>query len=467
MWLLVPALALGGLRADVDAAARTSPDMALVCTSAQEAWSRLGRLVLAMEGAGGTPLPPEVRALFSSPEAAGLFEAGARLDVSFWKEAQALEVGFDSTRSAKDVAHALAGLDPTGGTRAVAGLAEAWTLQGPEGAVARVLVDRGRARFVRGDPPEDAARIVPKALVDRMPEDAGCVALMHTAEQGMGDLDVAVHVAFAAGQPATFAVAGPSVEAFRGVVFDPAVPPEMRTAQVPQGVVVLGVGIDGVDFSSFLGGKALRRARRVQNAFPVGAGTTIALMGSDPAPVFGAVLPLPEDMRAKRVARKAKRLAKSQHLPVQKLDKTHFTIDAGAMRVYAGAQDGRLLVANDPGVLGAMEGAQGAPWVQGRAAELAARYPLVITSTVLPGGAPGQTMDEPFSFAVDLKPGLLSGELDVPLTIEELAAFARAMEASGAAPMEGAPPVPEEETPAGLPPGTPVLVPVEPAPPRR
>ena len=46
-------------------------------------------------------------------------------------------------------------------------------------------------------------------------------------------------------------------------------------------------------------------------------------------------------------------------------DRTHFAVNLGEVVVFAAAEEGRLLVATDPVTLDAMEGGEGAPWVEG------------------------------------------------------------------------------------------------------
>lgn len=442
MWLLAPALAMAGLRADVRDATRRAPDLALVCSSAKDAWTRMARLSAAMDE---EPEAGRMEALLAGKAAAELFDEESRLTMSFWREAGAAEVAFDSTRTARQVADAIAGLD-LAGTTTVRPDADGWIVRDGAGSESRVTVEAGRALIRDGTPPRDPDHIVPVQLLEAMPERPGCVAVLHLPEGELGTLDLAVHVSFVHAEPATFALAGRSIDVLEGVLLDPGRPAEVRTPTAPEGVVVLGVGLDGIDFSKFLEGRALRKARRAQSALPVCAGTTVGVFAGGAMPVVALSMPLPERMSARRVARRARKVARGLGLEVERTDATHFLSRDGQVEVMASAQRGRLLLATDAGVLRGMEAAEGEAWVRPEVADLAARYPLVVSSLLVPspGDGPPVRLDTPLTFAVGLQPGLLSGQVVIPLTIEELGELAAEPAAPGELPPDSAFPTPPD-----------------------
>ncbi|MFZ5481341.1 MAG: hypothetical protein ACOZNI_31565 [Myxococcota bacterium] len=430
MWLLVGGLALAGLRADIGAATRGSPDAAVACTSARTAWSLLGQVLEPAAEQG--PMSAQIERVFRPGAADALFDEDARLAVAWWRDGGRVQIGFDTRHTAEEVARAFAGLDQ---------LDAAEVLEGPEGWVVRsgdelrqVRVADGWARIFDEQPPTDAVRVLPKGLVDAMPEDPGCVAMLHLPNEEMGEMDVGVHLPFTRGSPTTFALAGPPVDAFGGMLLRAGSPPDVRTPQRPEALAVLGVGIDSIDFSAFLTGKELRRARRVQNLFPVTAGTTVALLATEPAPVLAAVLPLPERLAPRAIARRARKLLARHDVAVERLDGTHFRVEAGPAPLHFAARRGGLLVASDADALAAMEAGDGEAWVDGRVAELAERYPFVVSTHVLPGGEgmPFEHLDQPATLGLDLKPGILTGVVFLPFSFEEF--LHRAREPQAAAP---------------------------------
>ena len=85
------------------------------------------------------------------------------------------------------------------------------------------------------------------------------------------------------------------------------------------------------------------------------------------------------------------------------------------------AQKGRLLVSTDAAQNSAMESGRGEPWLTGRAAELAAEYPFLLTSNVLPGKDKQVTaLPSPITLAVGLTDGVMHGFLVLPVGLPAL-----------------------------------------------
>jgi hypothetical protein len=150
---------------------------------------------------------------------------------------------------------------------------------------------------------------------------------------------------------------------------------------------------------------------------------------SDPGPVLAAALPIP-GLSAAKVARRAFRLMKGRGFDVRRTTATRFVWeDVPVMPLWFGARDGALFVANDEATLDAMERGGGPAWVRPEIAALSARYPLVLSSAVVPiRGSPPRRLDPPLSLAVTLETGIVRGVVTVPLTIEEIARLVREVE---------------------------------------
>lgn len=441
-----------GLRADLDRELSGAPELAVVCSSASEALTRvqqaaaligdamgedadsgLGEAGGAGAGAARDDLMPFLEGMHAT------FTPDARLAVSWWNTTETLELGFDTALSAPELARRFAELDPKAGGRVFEG-PRGWGIREADGDEMGVTVTDGWARVTHGPPPERAARGLRPAMMTSIPEAPGCVVAMHVADDELGAVDIAAHMSFTEGQPATFVISLPGLQSSEAILLEGAVPPVVITPEAPQAVVVIGFGLDSVDFSTFLEGKELRQARRLQNLFPVTGGTTVALLQMEPMPRVAAVIPFAGRMPARKVARRALRLAKMAELDVVRIDATHLTISAGALDILATARDGRLDLSTDPGALNSMQVAStttdgaltGEPWVSGAVAELAATWPLVFTTRILPAGdgLPARVLPRPLYVALDFEDALLKGLIDVPLPPGEIAALAKQLEAA-------------------------------------
>lgn len=438
MFLLAAAVATvgpahAGLRADLDRELGTAPELAVVCTSANEA---LGRVQQATALLGGA-LAPAAAAGEGSSDALAPFLEGmratfapdARLAISWWGDTETLQLGFDTLLSAPELARRFVELDPRADGAVFEG-PRGWGIREKDGDEIGVSVDEGWARVTHGPSPERQPRSLPSAMLASIPEAPGCVLALHLSDEDIGGLDIATHLSFTEGQPATFVAALPGLGSSDAILLGGAVPPEVITAEPPQAVVVVGFGLDSVDFSMFLKGKELKAARRVQNMFPVTGGTTVALLGWDPVPRVAAVVPFAGRMPAGKVARRTWRMASLANLEVSRVDPTHLVIKAGSVSILATARDNRLDLSTDAGALNAMQQARsagGEPWVSGAVAELAGSWPLVMTTRVLPGGGglPARLLSRPLYVALDLDEALIKGLIDVPLPLADIVALAQ------------------------------------------
>ncbi|MDP2317368.1 MAG: hypothetical protein Q8P41_31075 [Pseudomonadota bacterium] len=446
-------LAHAGLHAELDRELAGAPDLAVACSSADTALVRVQQAAAIFGAARGKArgtarveapgeMPGEAPA--DAPGDAGTlgtdddllrfvdgvratFAPDARLAISWWEASETVRLGFDTTLTAPALAQRFVELDPAAKGEVFEGPA-GWAVREGDGDELLVEVSEGWARVTRGPASALPPRTVRANLLAAIPETPGCVLSVHVADDEIGEVDVAAHLSFIEGQPATFAVSLPGLKASDAILLEGAVPPTVRTPERPQAVVVIGIGLDSIDFSTFLAGKELRAARRLQNLFPVTGGTTVALLQMEPAPRLAAVIPLAGRMPARKVARRTRRLAKLADLEVLRVDATHLSFTIGDIEILAAARDNRLELSTDPGTLNTMQYdvRSGEPWVSGTVAELAASWPLVVASSILPGadGAPARVLPRPLYLALDLEDALLKGVIDVPLPLAEMAALA-------------------------------------------
>lgn len=429
MILLAATLAHAGLRADLDREARDAPQIAVACSSARATLARFDELANALSEGG--PLPPEVGETLANLDA--LLGPDARLTAAWWKEGSTLRLGFDTSLDAAALAAEVAKLDPTAPGRAELG-PEGWAVYEGSGNVLRVSVREGWATLADGAPPP-GERSLPASFLGALPDAGGCTFALAIPDDDLGQMDVAFHLPDERGKPASFALAVPALQDSPAVLLQGAVPPPVATPVAPEALLVLGIGLDSIDFSVFLEGKELRQARQLQNFFPVTGGTMLAVLQTEPAPKVAAALPFAGRMPAPRVARRTLRLLRKLEIPAQRLDATHFVVRLDALELLAAAQDNLLYLSTDPGTLNAMERGLGTPWVTGEVATVAAEWPLLLTSRVLPrsGGAPSAELPRPLLLAVDVEGGVVRGLVDLPLTPAQLREVVQAIEAARAA----------------------------------
>lgn len=461
-------LAHAGLHADLDRELADAPELAVVCTSASEALIRVQQAAMIFGGGGSggsgerggagelvVATPGDALLPFLDGMRAILQERGApdaRLAIGWWQASETLQLGFDTTLTAQALAARFVALDPAAGGVVFEG-PTGWGIREADGEEMTVAVQDGWARVVHGptpaaSTPERAPRALAPGLLTSIPETPGCVVAAHVEDDGLGEVDIVAHLSFTEGKPATFAVSMPGLQSSTAILFEGAVPPVVTTPERPQAVVVVGVGLDSVDFSAFLTGQELRYARRLQNLFPVTGGTTVALLALEPVPRIAAVIPFSGHMPARKVARRARRLAKLADLEVRRIDATTLTFGVGELEILASASANRLDLSTDAGTLNAMAAGRsgsdaygstgerggdarlGEPWVTGPVAELAAEWPLVVTSSILPGGdgLPTRVLPRPLYLALDLEDALLKGVIDVPLPLAEMAALAEQLD---------------------------------------
>lgn len=424
MWPLLVGTAFAGLHADLTAATARGPAVSVACTSGTEASDRLGRL---MSGLGRElpDLPPWWRSVAGGSLVKNTVGTGM-VRASVWLDPPAVEFAFETAVAVDEVALLLA--EATGG--AAAADEGGWLVTGSDGDALRVTGSAGTVAIGSPHIAEGSLLAPGPEVIGALPESEGCAFVAQVPMPEVGPVVLGVHFPFAPRTATTFVVGSASLPDLAGIHPQLGAPPPVHTRSTPDGVLVLGLGLDGVDFSAFLTGSTLQDARRLQRRLPLTAGASVALFQREPEPLLGAALPIAGHASGPALARRLRALAKRLDSPPVMLDRTHLLVTDDSLTLYIATERGRILVANDPGLLAEMEVGQGEPWVHGRAAELASRFPLVGVSSVLPDGDDTLRTAEPITLGLGLEGGLVRGELFVPLTIEEFAAFtARAAEA--------------------------------------
>lgn len=429
MSLLLVSLALAGPRTDLGAALVGRPDVAVVCTDLRSALplERVADALAADRGADPDRTRDELSGWLGR-----VFADGSGLDFRLWRESRAFEMRFHTDLDEESLARAFAeGLD--GRTAPVVPQARGWQVQLGDGRDLHVEVTDRRARAVVGTPRSAPGLGDPRLDLGGLPDSDGCAAWTRLLDDEGDTTELAAHFVPGGDVNLHFALTGSWAKAVEGVAFDPQPPPEVRTPTDPEAVLVLGIGLDSINFSRFLAGKELRGARWLQAKLPVTAGTTVAVVPQEDGPGFGAAVPLARPIPARTVDRRLRAAMRRLDLPVLRVDDRRFVATADDSVFWVAAADGRFLVASDPALLETMQGDDGGVWVDERARDLAGRYALVLLASALPGGLSGLRLDTPASLAVTIDGKVLHGELAAPIPFAALVEMLSRLPALGMA----------------------------------
>ncbi len=411
MLLLAATLASAGVRDDLESALRKGPEAAVACSSVSAARARIDQLVEAASATKTGGIPADARAILDAGAAA--LGEGTRVAVALWPDADAAVVILGWRPGAQpDFDLVRAGLGTLG--------------------TAELVVGDDRAEVRIGTVPELPPRALPAELAAEVPDLPGCL-IWGARKAGGLPTDAVIHVPERVGDPGRFVIGLPAAPA--GVVLaEPRAPVEVRSAATPIGVVTLGVGVDNVDASSFLEGKALRAFRKVQRALPIRSGSTLALFAVEPSPVAAMVLPMSKPIKAKVVSRRARAVVGAvKKLRIEREDAQRFSVVADKVRVYVSARDGALILASDSALARSLEVDHGEPWLDAATAELASQYTLVVNVSAFPTtpGTRPTVFEKPFRLALRYAPGVLAGQVEIPLSIEEMLSLVGAARNAG------------------------------------
>lgn len=415
-------IALAGQRSDLDRVVVEGASVAAACSSARAAWTEFGRFMAAMERDG--PAPGRMIELMSARTADALFDADSRLLVGMDDSSGLLRIGLTTGRSPEEIARAFSSADPDPES-AVRLAPGGWRVGNGTGELG-VRRD-GEWVWVESVEPTRIGTPPAASLASAVPEGDGC--LLFVRVPGEEPLDVEVHLPMRAGTATRFAVAGPRLDALSGVHPTPAPPRVVRSALAPEGVAILALGLDGIDFSAFLEGRELRQARAMQRQLPIASGTQVALLRSAPQMVIAAMVPFPPGMAAPAIARRTQRVLRRTEGRVEREDRTHFSVTVEDTRLFCATVRGRLYVSNEPLSLVSLENDEGTAWFTGPTSDLAGRYTLVVTMTAVPFMVEGRRLDPPFSLALSVEPTMLRGEVQLPISLSELAELLRQLPA--------------------------------------
>ena len=420
------ALAAPSLLDQIEADAGRSATAAVACTSSQDGGRRLAQVLAIAEAIGADA---------SSDAWNGAAALSERLAFSAqplhgitWGGDQGFLLELGASASSAQLVEAIARATGANGTpSAVTPSTTGWTVSPPDGDPLHITSTEHGFSIAQGSAPGATGRALPAALRSAIPQDPGCLLYMHGESARTGEYHALVHLPpQGVSAPVHLALTMTTLSALDAIAFRAGAPPAVRTVEVPVGIAVLGLGIDGLDPDVLLDTREQRRAvRRLARAFPWAAGTTLAVFRPTKAgpqggaPRVGAVVPLAKDWRASKVLARFLKVARAGGAQVLSVDATHaqvvVTQGRRTVTLHVAGAEGRLLVASDPVLLSTMEGDTGTPWISGTAAETAQRYPILVA------GASADPM-RPWSVAVDFPPSSITGQVTLPLDFDQLLA---------------------------------------------
>jgi hypothetical protein len=416
------ALAAPSLLDQVEADVGRGAAAAVACTSSQDGGRRLAQVLALAEA---------MHADASSDAWTGAAALSERLAFSShplhgvtWGDDQGFLLELGASASGAQLAEAIArATGANGAPSPVRADATGWSVAPPEGGSLRVSSTEHGYRIEQGSAPGATGRALPAALRAATPEAPGCLLYMHGESARTGEYHALVHLPpQGVTAPVHLALTMTTLSALDAIVFRSGAAPAVRTVEVPMGVAVIGLGLDGLDPDVLLDTPEQRRAvRRLARTFPWSAGTTLAVFNpaEGGAPRVGAVVPLAKAWRAAKVLERFLKVARAGGAQALPIDATHaqlvVTQGRRTVTLHVAGATGRLLVASDPVLLATMERDAGTPWISGAAAETAQRYPILVAGT--PTGEA-----RPWSVAMDFPPSTITGQVMLPLEFEQLRA---------------------------------------------
>jgi hypothetical protein len=346
------------------------------------------------------------------------FGEGA-LDVAFWPEAKVARMRFQSTVEGPDL------LIGEGDGAPVAVEPGHWYFDDSKGKRVHIHIANGTVDVVHEGVPDGEAHLpaafleLPSSVLER----PGCAIFVDTSQKAEARTkgQILLHLPFQTGAGIYFALMTPTLAELDAIPAPEEAPAVVRTAEAPDMVLAVGLGMADLKLEGVLKGEELRKFRRFQRAFPIADGTVVGAMLGPPVRV-GAVVPMERPIPGPVLSRRLQRLLTQLELPYEVVDSTHLHVDMKGKGLVVSLARGRVMLALDQPMLSAMEQDQGTAWVSGKTAELAGEFPLVLTVSRIPGneGKEDMVFPDPVSLSLGLSNGVAMGYLVMPLSSEQL-----------------------------------------------
>ena len=245
----------------------------------------------------------------------------------------------------------------------------------------------------------------------------GCTVAINGAmlpKKPMPDSRILLHMPFESGQGMFFAASSPKFAELDDLP-EPAPPTlDLRAASPPDALLVIGIALSQLDLDDVLEGEKRTAYQYVQRKLPA-AGVMLAVRRGNGSPTLSAAIPMERQIGAWWLMRRLRSVLDKKDVPYERISGTELRITTPKGELFVTSERGRLLLSTDAAQIVAMDRQRGDPWLSGRTAELAAEYPIVLSSRILPGKASGlSTLPVPITIAVDMEAGILRGYLVFP-----------------------------------------------------
>ncbi|HNC95960.1 MAG TPA: hypothetical protein PKW90_07535 [Myxococcota bacterium] len=346
------------------------------------------------------------------------FSEGA-MDFAFWPEARVARMRFQSTLEGPEL------LTGEGDGAPVAVEPGHWYFDDSKGKRVHIHIANGLVDVVHEGVPDGDSNL-PAAFLDlpaEVLERPGCAVFVDTSQRAEARTkgQILLHLPFQSGAGIYFALLTPTLAELDAIPAPEQAPASIHTAEAPDMVLAVGLGMADLKLDGVLKGEELRKFRRFQRAFPVADGTVVGATLGLPLRV-GAVVPMERPIPGPVLARRLKRLLTELELPYEVVDSTHLHVDMKGKSLELSFVRGRVMLALDQPMLRAMEQDQGTAWLSGKTAELAGEFPLVLSVSRIPGkdGREDMVFPDPVNLSLGLSNGIATGYLVMPLSQEQL-----------------------------------------------
>lgn len=348
----------------------------------------------------------------------GAFGEGS-LDLAFWNDTQLGRMRFVSTLEDPQL------LTGVGDSPPVEVGPGRWYFDDANGKRAQIHIADGWVDVTHEGVPEGEASI-PSAFLSlpaEILERPGCTIFVDTSQAATSLTrgQLLFHLPFQVGTGVYFAFVSPTLSEVTEIPAPALRPALVQTEAAPDLLLVLGMGVADLKLDGVLKGEERKKFLRFHRIFPVADGTVVGAMLGKPLRV-GAVIPMERPIPGPVLARRLKRVAVELDFPHQVLDATHLRVLVKDKYLEFSFAPGQVMMATDVPMLYQMEQGNGAPWVSGQTAQLAAEFPLVFTASRLVGkeGEEEMVFPNPLSFSLGMRDGVIQGYLVLPLKPEQL-----------------------------------------------
>ncbi len=340
------------------------------------------------------------------------------MDVALWPQTQVVRLRFASTLQEPEL------LTGEGDGVPVAVEPGHWYFDDSKGKRVHIHIANGLVDVVYDGVPEGDSNL-PAAFLDlpaAVLERPGCTVFGDTSQMAEARTkgQILLHLPFQTGAGIYFAAVTSTMTELDSFPKPEGAPLRIHTAEAPDMVLALGLGLADLKLDGVLKEEELRKFRSFRRAFPIADGTVVGAVLGPPLRV-GAVIPMERPIPGPVLARRLKRVLTELELPYEVVDSSNLHVDVKGKSLLVSFARGRVMLALGQSMLSVTAEDQGTAWVSEKTAELAVEFPLVLAISRIPGkeGEEDLIFPDPIRLALGLSNGVVMGYLVVPLSAEQ------------------------------------------------